>query len=326
MPFITKTPLDLDSAQKIIHDQYGTHCQIRSFTELTDGMYNSAYLLELGDGQKQVLKIAPRDEVRVLRYEKNIMQTEVEVLRLVKARTGMPVPAVLCYDTSRHLIQNDYYLMDFVPGIAYHKLRPQFSPEEKYAIDHQTGVYLRQVNDIKGAGFGLFAFPDQLAPTWREGFDRLLKDILADGQEFPVELLLPYDEIYARLSAHYASLEEVQIPSLVHWDLWDGNIFIDPETKRITGYIDFERALWADPLMEVNFGAFGENPAFLAGYGIEMLDTPARQYRRTLYNIYLFLIMVIECYYRHFETRDQENWARVMLQNQLEKLEIYQAA
>jgi aminoglycoside phosphotransferase (APT) family kinase protein len=157
--------------------------------------------------------------------------------------------------------------------------------------------------------------------TWREGFDGLLKDILLDGQEFPVELHLPYDQIYARLAARFDSLDEVQTPSLVHWDLWDGNIFIDPQTKAVTGYIDFERALWGDPLMEVNFGAFGENPAFLAGYGVEMLDTLAKKCRRTLYNIYLFLIMVIECYYRHFETQDQENWARLMLQQQLERLD-----
>lgn len=321
MPFITKTPITLDAAQKIIQYHYGSKSQISAFTELTDGMFNSAFLIEFGDGLKQVLKVAPRDEVRVLRYERNIMHTEVEVLRLVKARTEIPVPSVSFYDTSRHLINNDYYLMDFVPGVAYHKLRAQYSPAEQYAIDHQTGVYLRQVNGIQGTGFGLFAFPEEQVQTWREGFDGLLKDILLDGQEFPVELHLPYAEIYARLSRRFDRLDEVQMPSLVHWDLWDGNIFIDPQTKAITGYIDFERALWADPLMEVNFGAFGENPAFLAGYGVEMLDTPAKKCRRILYNIYLFLIMVIECYYRHFATQDQENWARLMLQQQLEHLE-----
>jgi len=323
MKSLSKTPLDLETAQKIAHHHLGSHAQIGAFEELTDGMYNSAYLLELRDGQKKVLKIAPPDACRVLRYERNIMQAEVEVLRLVRAHTEMPVPGVLCYDTSRALIQNDYYIMEFVPGIAYHKLRPQLSPAEQGAIDRQTGIYLRQLNAIHGTGFGPFAFPGQLVPTWREAFDRLLKDILADGQDFPVELPLPYDEIYARLAARYSSLDEVQIACLVHWDLWDGNIFVDPETKRITGVIDFERALWADPLMEVNFGAFGENPAFLAGYGLEMLDTPARQCRRTLYNIYLFLIMVIECYYRHYEDNGQEMWAREQLCQQLERLEQF---
>ena len=50
MPFITKTPLKPDDAQKIIHHHFGAHCQISAFTELTDGMFNSAYLIELNDG------------------------------------------------------------------------------------------------------------------------------------------------------------------------------------------------------------------------------------------------------------------------------------
>lgn len=323
MPFITKTSINVDAAQKVVQNHFGSHSRLVAFTELTDGMYNSAYLLELGDGQKLVMKVAPSDSVCVLRYEQNIMTTEVEVLRLVRQHTEMPVPAVLFFDTSRELIPNDYYLMDFVPGVALHKIRPQFSAAEQEAIDRQTGAYLRQLNGIQGTGFGLFAFPDRLAPTWREGFDRLLRDILLDGQDFPVALALPYEEIYARVASRYGSLDEVQAPCLVHWDLWDGNIFIDPETKQITGYIDFERALWADPLMEVNFGAFGENPAFLAGYGVEMLDTPAKQCRRILYNIYLFLIMVIEPYYRQFADNGQEMWAREMLRQQFEKLEQF---
>jgi aminoglycoside phosphotransferase (APT) family kinase protein len=323
MPFITKTPLDFASAQKIVQHYFGAHTQLGAFTELTEGMYNSAYLLDLGEGQKLVMKVAPSDSVRVLRYEQNIMTTEVEVLRMVKQHTEMPVPDVLCYDTSRTLIPNNFYLMDFVPGVSFHKLRPQFSAQEQERIDRQTGIYLRQVNQIRGVGFGLFAFPDQLAPTWREGFNRLFQDVLADGQEYPVELALPYEEISARVAARYDNLDEVQAPCLVHWDLWDGNIFVDPETKQITGYIDFERALWADPLMEVNFGAFGENPAFLAGYGLEMLDTNNKRCRRTLYNIYLFLIMIIETYYRHFANNGQEMWAREMLRQQLERLEEF---
>ena len=53
----------------------------------------------------------------------------------------------------------------------------------------------------------------------------------------------------------HPALDEVQSPRLVHWDLWDGNVFVDPATAQITGISDFERSLWGDPLMEVNFGA-----------------------------------------------------------------------
>jgi hypothetical protein len=63
--------------------------------------------------------------------------------------------------------------------------------------------------------------------------------------------------------------------------------------------------------MEVNFGVFSDAAAFYEGYGTPHARPPRRSsQRRILYNIYLFLIMVIECYYREYETPDQENYAR----------------
>jgi hypothetical protein len=72
--------------------------------------------------------------------------------------------------------------------------------------------------------------------------------------------------------------------------------------------------------MEVNFGAFGLNPALIEGYGLDLLATPAAKTRRSLYNIYLWLIMIIECTYRQYETQDQENWARTKLVEEVTKL------
>jgi hypothetical protein len=45
--------------------------------------------------------------------------------------------------------------------------------------------------------------------------------------------------------------------------------------------------------------------------------------RRTLYNIYLYLIMVIEGSYRNYETDDQERWARQQLAADLERLSTF---
>ena len=138
-----------------------------------------------------------------------------------------------------------------------------------------------------------------------------------------VELHIPYDALYSRLQSFYTVLEEVTQPVLVHWDMWDGNIFIDADTKKITGILDCERAMWGDALMEVNFGAFGLNPALIEGYGHDLLAAPAAKTRRMLYNIYLWLIMIIECTYRQLETMDQENWARSQLAKELAKLDTY---
>jgi hypothetical protein len=119
-------------------------------------------------------------------------------------------------------------------------------------------------------------------------------------------------------------LEDVKEPALVDWDMWDGNIFVNPETKAITGIVDFERALWGDPLMEVNFGAFGLKPGLVHGYGVDLFVAPNAQICRALYNVYLWLIMVIECTFRQFETKDQELWARQKLIDELNILKTFE--
>jgi aminoglycoside phosphotransferase (APT) family kinase protein len=135
-----------------------------------------------------------------------------------------------------------------------------------------------------------------------------------------VSLPLPYEQLFQRLETAFDALDEVDTPRLVHWDLWDGNVFVDPATGQVSGLIDFERALWGDPLMEANFVFWQSSAAFLEGYGTPMLDTPAKQTRRLLYNLYLWLIMVIECYYREYENDNQEKWARGQLERDLERL------
>ena len=125
-----------------------------------------------------------------------------------------------------------------------------------------------------------------------------------------VSLPQPYDVIREQVHRCAAVLDEVCRPQLVHWDLWDGNIFVDPATHAIVGVIDFERALWGDPLMEIQYRRLQAPAGFAAGYGRPMLKTPAERLRRVLYNIYLYLIMIIEAAYRQYESQDLDLWAR----------------
>lgn len=321
MDSLSKTPLSAPDAQRIVLQQFGSARKISSFEELKEGFFNAAYRFELQDGLEFVLKIAPPPQVRILSYEQNIMRAEVETMRLVSSRTNLPIPQILFHDESRSLLPSPYFAMEFVPGVPLHKFREALSKDEQSAIDQTIGRYLRQMNAISADQFGCFARPMEKTISWAQAFDSLLQDVLQDGLDAGVELPLAYPEISAITRRCASVLDEVTTPSLVHWDLWDGNIFIDPHTRQISGIIDFERALWADPLMEPNFGAFGLNPDFLLGYGCPVPFTTSQQTRRTLYNVYLFLIMVIECTYRQYPNHDQENWARMRLGEECKKLD-----
>ena len=320
MHSISKIQLSSDIAQAIVTAQFGEQARLCAFTELREGYYNAAALLELEDGFKCVLKAAPPDSLRVLRYEKNIMKAEVKVMRMVKAQTGVPCPQIYCYDTSRRLLESDYFLMEYLPGTPFHKLRRELSAGDQAEIERVMGRMARQINTITGEVFGYFAQPEAPGTGWGTCFGNMLRGLLLDGWEAKVALPLPYESLFGRLEAHFDVLDGVDTPRLVHWDLWEGNVLVDPVTRRVTGLIDYERALWGDPLMEFIFHNLDADSNYIQGYGAPLLATPEQRLRRLLYNAYFFLVLIIECPFRQYETDDQENWARPKLEEVLERL------
>lgn len=325
MQSVSKTTLAEADLQAIVNQHFGRAARLSAAEELKDGYFNAAYRLDLADGFRCVLKVAPPPTVRVLRYEFDIMTAEVETMRLVQARTAMPVPEIFCHDRSRTVIDNEFYLMAFLPGGPFHKLKKTLPEADRRRIEREIGAHLAAMNAITGPAFGYFAASTPRFATWRAAFDFMIGGVLDDGRDMAVELPLPYDALHDLLRASYPALDEIVTPQLVHWDLWDGNVFVDPETAQITGIIDFERSLWGDPLMEMNFSPLANDTVFADGYAQPMLVTPKQRIRRALYNIYVYLIMVIECYYRLYPTRDQENWIRPKLAAELRELEAMQA-
>lgn len=318
----TKTIVSTPQLEQIARRHLGPGRTLHAAVELEDGCYNAAYRLELDDGSRYILKVAPPDHIPVLRYERDIMRAEVEVMRLVGARTGVPVPHICAYDTSRQIVDNDFFLMACLAGVPFNKLRRELTAEQGQAIDREAGRLTRQINDLSGSDFGYYAQPERRFTTWRGAFADMIAGVLADGAEMNVPLPLPYAELEERLAVFYDVLDAVDTPALCHWDLWDGNLFVDLQTQQVTGVIDFERALWGDPLIEARFMDLQPDTAYMQGYGRPMLDTPERVRRRILYNIYLFLIMVIECEYRDLQPRYQEPWARQRLAESLASLGI----
>jgi aminoglycoside phosphotransferase (APT) family kinase protein len=317
MDSFSKIPLSADIARDIVSHHFGAARKLASFEELREGFFNAAALLELDDGLKCVLKAAPPLEVKVLRYEKDLMRAEVESMRLVRERTPVPVPEIYVYDTTRRLLHTEFFLMEFVNGVPFHKLRAQLSEGVQQDVRREMGRMTREMAEITGPAFGYWAQPCPEGMCWRDCFADMLRNVLQDGLDAQVELERPYEEIYQILQKNFTALDEVATPRLVHWDLWDGNVFVDPQTGRVTGLIDFERVMWADPLMEAIFMNPDPDSPGAAGYGEPIFKDAAQITRRLLYNAYLYLIMVIECTYRKYPNQDQENWTRPRLRETL---------
>ena len=318
---ISKTPVGFDVAAAFVGDAFGD-VTLAAVTELTEGWFNAAYSLTLDDGRQCVLKVAPPPAVAVMTYEHDIMATEVAALRLVRERTTLPVPRVLWSDTSCRRVPSALFLMEHCGGRLLSEVRPGLTIEQQRTVDAQLAGFLRQANSITNPTFGLQARSATTFGRWSDAFVHLVDDVLADGEAMSVDLPVSAEQIHTVVCDHHDVLDEVTVPCFVHWDLWDSNVFVDPETLGVIGLIDFERALWGDPLMEAQFLSKAADAAFVEAYGVAILATPEAVRRRLLYDLYLFLIMVVEVAYRHYPTDDIEHFARSRLAITLAKLGI----
>jgi aminoglycoside phosphotransferase (APT) family kinase protein len=322
MDSITKTKLT--PAQIMSLTQQAFNQDVQEITELTDGYFNTAYKIDIVDGKTAVLKVAPQSNVGVMRYEDNLMEIEATVLQIASGINGVPAPSVLYRKQDSTIIENDFFFMEFVPGVPLDKLRPQLTREQEKSIASDLGVITKKLNGVIGPRFGSISQPEKQFSNWRDAFLCMIKDLLEDAADAHVLLPFSYDAIIRQVEAHGNILNAVESPSLVHKDLWSGNIFVDPDTLEITGIVDFERAVYGDYLLEPVCGFLLENKAFMKAYLGRTELTQEEILKTTLYKIYLFLIMVIECSYRQYSDDSQEKWARLQLAENLTAMSTYE--
>ena len=272
-----------------------------ALAEMREGWFNATYGLTLVDGRRTVLKIAPPPDVAIMSYERNLIATEVAAMRLVSADPRIPVPEIYAFDEARQLCNAPYFFMAWLTGENLEHVKDALAPDVQKKIRFEIGAIMHAIHAVTGSYFG---YPGNLglqADNWRRAFSRIVDSVLGDGQARNVDYGVPQSELRDLFNKHAPALEEVRTPCLVHWDAWDSNFFVTD--GRVTGLLDFERALWADPLMEAQFrpffGAFGAD--ILRGYG-KTLFTPNEERRSFLYMWHLGLVMVTECAYRNYDT------------------------
>ena len=287
---------------------------------LTGGTYNTAYHVVLPDSPV-VLKVAPPPLHPTLRYERQAMHVEAQAMRLARTHTQAPLPDLLGTDFSRTLVSGDALVMAFLPGQPLHEVRPGLSAAQQFAVDQQIGQHLRALHQATGPVFGHLLDSERQHPSWRVAFSDMVGDVLEDARRVGVPL--PVAAIRAALARHSPLLDAVTRPSLLLWDSWDGNVFVEPgdPEPRVTGFIDFERALWGDPLAESQLLLRRTHSAFAEGYGQDLLATPEDRLRRGLYDLHLLLVMTVECTYRALGPDSYEAWAREQLGRVLDELQ-----
>jgi aminoglycoside phosphotransferase (APT) family kinase protein len=311
----SKITLDMDMLARWSKKHLGE--TLVNSREITNGWFNTIHVLELADSSRVVLKVSPPPTFEPMRYEWDIMVTEVAVHRCL-AQAGLRVPQVLADCPDGDGLGHAWFIMEFVEGETWGHLRKSQSSDRCDAVDAAIARQSALVNGIQGERFGRWQEDHCGSSSWATSFQAMVEDLLADARDKSVCLPRSETALCELFQAAQADLDMVKTPRLVLWDLHDGNVIVKQDTLELAGFLDTDRALWGDPLMEFYFRSLANvSVAWQVAYrracieaGIPYpIDVPGATRRMALYDLYLALVMVIEVAYRSYGA-EHEAWVR----------------
>jgi len=286
---------------------------LTSAAPLTGGMFATTYRVTLADGTRVVVKTAPTATERLMTYEHDLVRAESLVYTRVADRPDLLMPRLLRFDGSRTDLPGDVVVASHLSGTPWEDAGFGTVADDGRAARAQRdlGAYMARLHTVTGERFGYVGAVESRGGagdpagtrlhggTWPEAFGRMVGAVLEDGARWGVDLR-PGD-VRRALTRHHDALAQVTTPVLVHGDLWPGNLFVDPDGA-LVGVIDPERALWADPLMELigadQFGGADVAPGLRGGYqdvGELDLESAEARVRFVLYRMYMSAILHVEC-------------------------------
>lgn len=279
--------------------------------ELTEGMCNVAYKLTYEDGFRTILKIASPIKEGFMTNECHLMDAEVKAIKLVGKHTDIKVPEVYTYDTTKSLCQGDYFFMECMEGENWITVYDSLGEEVLAGLRKEVGQVQKKLSLVSGEKFGMLGDTEHTFDTLYEFVYYLINNVLQDAERKNVEIGISREVMLERLAKDREYFDTVQTPALVHWDMWEGNIFI--KDGAITGIIDWERAMWGEAFMDEPFRHHKRNPQLLEGFGVGELSKEVLG-RIFWYDVLLYLTMMTEGFYREYEDDGLYHWSKGLLE------------
>jgi len=307
---VTKNRQSLETIQIMVDEAFPGY-NILELNELTEGLCNVAYLLVLDNDKKTILKIAPKDKHTLLTNEVNMMKAEIKAMQLSREYTDVPVAEVYRYDDTCTICDSEYFFMEVLDGQSYFSMKNTLTQEVISQVDYEVGMIEKKITSVKGEKFGLMGDSEHWTDNLYDMTYAMLCGVLKDAQEKNIFICFSAEEILAELTMDKSCFLEVTQSVFVHWDMWEGNIFL--KDGHVCGIIDWERALWGDALMDDRFRRHTRNDDFLKGFGQE--DFSKEEMRRICwYDVFLYLTMMTEGAYREYEDDGQYQWVKPLFE------------
>ena len=286
------TKLTEDQIAAILKRCFGASAHLLRIEEIGGGTFNEAYLVEVSEKEKVVLRVAPPptsdiywDDVELMRREHSIFPFFASIATLT--------PKTILADFTHQIVVRDYVLQTFLEGERWSDIEDELTEEENIDLWQQCGEIVQQIHETTGEHFG-YPYPGRHFANWHDvildRFSRIAQSLNEYDAEIPA-----FATITKLVNSTPLIFNEVQAPSLLHGDLWTFNLLVRRENGRplISGVLDTERAWWGDPLADwIMFCLSIRNgeeewqdriEAFHKGYGM-LEKSPAMQFRQEVYN------------------------------------------
>ncbi len=252
---------------------------------LNGGLFNTTYLVECEDAAKYVLRLGPVNRHLILDFEHNLMNAECYVYNLCR-ENGIPCSEVVCCDTSKKVIDRDFMIVKYINSDSL--CESKITEEEKREIYREVGRHTKTLHSIKYNCFGRVSeiLQGVKFDSWTDYLLFEVRSILSKG--IAVQL---WDEAYQKrieqiFTDNRVILNEVKCASLIHTDLWEGNVLV--KSGKCLAIIDPDRAIYGD--IEMEFASpWMINDDFLLGYG-EINYSPEWSKKQKIYKIFFYLI------------------------------------
>ena len=300
----TQQPMGRPEVVAVLRNMLGSGTHPAQIERLRGGTFNTCLGIELSDGHRVVLKIAPPADQDRLSHERDLLQNEVRFFS--QARTlGVPVPEVLATDFSRRIIRRDCFLMTRLPGRPLSLMRFVLPRRKLGEVRRDLGRCAAKLGQLTGSAFGYAPLAAGAeGATWQTTFGLMMERLLQDAVRFQVHLPLGTAALRALVTANTDALSTVSSPRLVHFDLWDGNVLVDGSAvvPRVSGIIDAERSFFGDPYAEFAslalFRDITKETELLRGWrdvtGQAIVWDGLARRRVALAQLYLYLINLVE--------------------------------
>lgn len=247
-----------------------------------EGHLHSLRLLMLSNGTRLLFKASPIPATALLRQERSLLETEAQVLALLRQNANPCIPQIFHYNYQRSIPEPAFLLRHYIPGLTLQDMATQLTVRERENVDRHLGFLANTIGQHVAPSFGPLEQVTRGSGkrSWRDAFISLFETTLRDAEDMFVHL--PYTEIRHHLHRLAPALEAVTLPRLVVVDFGQpSQVLLDPMSKQLSGITDFGHALWGDIFMAEVF----DNPSstLLEGFGLRQAQSKLGGIRQLLY-------------------------------------------